>query len=302
MIKFSIVITTYNRIEDLKITLISLGNLFQRNDVELIICDDASTDGTQVFLKKNYNNHVLLFNNKGKGLIHNRNILNNKAKGLYIISLDDDACFLSKNVLEEIESCFINYPNCGVQNLRIFWSSNEPKLQLSKNKICKSKSFVGCGHVWRKLAWNSIANYPDWFVFYGEENFASYQLIKTVWSVYYNPNILIHHRVNIRARKKDNDYIIRSRRSFRAGWYLYFLFYPLKEIPRRLAYTLWQQIKIKTFKGDFKATIGVFQALFDVLYNFPKLVKNANRLTIKEFKEYQNLPSTKIYWKPEKKI
>ena len=34
---------------------------------------------------------------------------------------------------------------------------------------------------------------------------------------------------------------------------MYFLFYPIKVIPRRLSYTLWQQIKKKTFKGDIKA-------------------------------------------------
>ena len=82
---------------------------------------------------------------------------------------------------------------------------------------------------------------------------------------------------------------------------MYFLFYPIKEIPRRLAYTLWQQIKNKTLKGDFKATVAIFQAVLDVGYNFPKLVKKANRLTVQEFKEYQQLPDTKLYWKPEKK-
>jgi hypothetical protein len=35
------------------------------------------------------------------------------------------------------------------------------------------KSFVGCGHAWRMKAWHEIPNYPEWFEFYGEENYAS---------------------------------------------------------------------------------------------------------------------------------
>jgi glycosyltransferase involved in cell wall biosynthesis len=54
MIKFSILITTKNRLEDLKLTLQKISYLLLRNDVECIIYDDASTDNTSVFLKENY--------------------------------------------------------------------------------------------------------------------------------------------------------------------------------------------------------------------------------------------------------
>ncbi|MGY5354053.1 glycosyltransferase family 2 protein [Wenyingzhuangia sp. IMCC45467] len=299
-IKFSIVITTKNRLKDLIYTLKTLEVYTQRNDVEMIICDDASTDGTQEFLKNNCLEYTLIFNKKSKGLIANRNTLNNLAKGEYIISLDDDANFLSENVLEEIEKCFIDYPKCGVQNLRIFWSKKTPENKISTEKYQLNKGFVGCGHVWRKIAWDEIPNYPEWFVFYGEEDFAAFQLFKQGWNILYNPKVLVHHRVDIKLRKKQKDYRLRLRRSLRSGWYLYLLFYPTNEIPKRFIYTFWQQIKKKTFKGDVKATIAVFQAILDVIYNFPRIIKNANRLTTQEFKEYQQLPDTKLYWKPNK--
>jgi hypothetical protein len=59
------------------------------------------------------------------------------------------------------------------------------------------------------------------------------------------------------------------------------------------------QIKLKVFKGDFKALIAIIQALFDVAYNTFKLSKNSNRLTSVEFKEYSKLPNTKLYWNPK---
>ena len=184
-------------------------------------------------------------------------------------------------------------------SFRIFWGIDKPSNNISKDIPSKVKFFIGCGHAWRKKHWKKTPDYPSWFVFYGEENFASYQLFKNNLEVHYNPNILVHHRVHVKSRKLNKDYITRLRRSFRSGWYLYFLFYPIKEIPRRLVYTLWIQIKNKTFKGDFKATIAVFLAMFDVLINFIRLFKNSNRLTNKEFKEYQQLPNTVLYWKPE---
>jgi GT2 family glycosyltransferase len=146
-------------------------------------------------------------------------------------------------------------------------------------------------------AWRDIPNYPEWFVFYGEEDFASYQLFKKNWEIHYLPEILVNHRVDIKARKKSNDYRLRLRRSLRSGWYLYIMFYPKREIPLRFAYTFWIQIKRKVLKGDKRATIAIVQAFGDVLINIPRLLYSSNRLTEKEFKAYSELAETKIYWK-----
>jgi glycosyltransferase involved in cell wall biosynthesis len=299
MIKFSIVITTKNRCYDLLYTLNTLEEYVIRKDVELLICDDASTDDTVKFLKQFYSEHTLIFNKKSQGLIANRNTLNNLAKGAYIISLDDDANFISDNVLDEIEKCFVENPKCAVQALSIYWGLHKINVNIGYEKPSKSKGFVGCGHAWRKTIWNTIPKYPAWFVFYGEEDYASYQVLKYGFDVLYNPNILVQHRVDVKSRKKNKDYRLRLRRSLRSGWYLYVLFYPIKEIPKRFIYTLWIQIKNKILKGDLKATIAIIQAFFDLLLNLPRLVKNANRFSSKEFKEYQNLPNTVLYWKPK---
>jgi len=300
MIKFSIVITTKNRLTDLKVTLKSLNVLLQRNDVELLICDDNSTDGTVPFLQQNYIQHTLILNKETRGLIYNRNVLNSKAKGNYIISLDDDANFLTTDPLEKIEYYFTRNPACAVLSFRVFWGLKKPTTLVSFQKPKQVNSFVGCGHVWRKEHWQTIPNYPSWFIFYGEENFASNQLLKLNLQVHYFPEVLVHHRANIKGRKKQKDYSTRLRRSFRSGWYMYFLFYPVKKIPRLLLYTLWIQIKKKTLKGDMKATIGILQAVFDVFINLYKLVKNSNRFTEAEFKTYKKLPEAILYWNPTK--
>lgn len=298
-IKFSILITTKNRLTDLVFTLNEINFLMERLDVECIICDDGSTDGTFDYIKENLPKIIVFRNEVSKGLIFSRNVLLEKTTAKYAISLDDDAHFLSDNPLEVIENYFIENANCGVVSFRIFWGKNNPTSIQALEKPKRVKGFVGCGHAWRMSDWEIIPNYPDWFIFYGEEDFAAYQLFKKNIEVHYLPTVLVHHRVNVQARKSNQDYQLRQRRSFRSGWYLYFLFYPFSIIPKKLLYTLWIQLKNKTFKGDFKATLGIIQAILDVVLNFPKLLKQSNRLTTSEYQQLLKLPPTKIYWKPE---
>ncbi len=298
-VKFSILISTKNRLEALKQTLQKITHLLERDDVECIIYDDASDDGTVAFLSENYTTIQLVQNKKNKGYIYNRNYLLNNCKGNYAISLDDDSNFLTENCLEVIENHFLSNGNCGIIACRVFWGLKEPVSFHSNEKVERVNGFVGCGHVWNMKIWKTIPNYPNWFVFYGEESFASFQLLKRGLEIHYVPEILVHHRVNVSARKHDKDYQIRKRRSLRAGWYLYFIFYPISIIPRKMGYTIWQQIKNHTFKGDLKATIAIFQALGDVILNSFNIFKTSNRLTKEEYKEFINLPFAKIYWHPE---
>ena len=296
---FSILITTKNRLTALAFTLEKIKYLLDRKDVECLICDDGSTDGTSGYLQANYPEIQLIQNGKSQGLIFSRNRLLSLVKTDFAISLDDDAHFLMENPLEIIRKHFEEYPNCGLLALRVFWGLEEPETMVSDEKPHQVQGFVGCAHVWRMAAWHNIPNYPEWFVFYGEENFASYQLFKKNWEIQYLPEVLVNHRVNVKARKNNADYAIRLRRSLRSGWYLFFLFYPYREIPQKMAYSLWMQFKLKVFKGDFKALKAIVLAVFDLVWNIPKIIKNSNRLTREEYEEYVGLPETKIYWQPE---
>ncbi len=296
--KFTILITSKNRKEDLAFTLGKIKYLIE-SGVKCIICDDGSTDGTSDFLKVEYPTIQLIRNPKSKGLIYSRNRLLHLVTSEFAISLDDDAHFITKNPLESILNYFNQNEACGLISMRIFWGLENPIKIASQDEITRVKGFVGCGHAWRMKAWHDIPNYPDWFIFYGEEDFAAYQLFKKNWEIHYLPEVLVKHCVDIKARKYNNDYRLRLRRSLRSGWYLFVLFYPLNEIPRRFSYTLWVQIKNKVFKGDWMASLAIIQALCDLMINLPKLLKNSNRLSLQEFRDFNKLPDTKLYWTPE---
>ncbi|MBF4492873.1 glycosyltransferase [Flavobacterium sp. MR2016-29] len=299
--KFTIVIPTKNRLEDLKITLEKLKFLFNRRDVHFLICDDGSTDGTFDYITTHFPKIEIFSNKVSKGIHYTRNRMMERVKSPYAINIDDDIHFITQNPIEIIEEYFDLNPNCAILGFRIFWSKLPPH-SIETNEIAhRMKSFCAGASVWRMSAWNAITNYPEWFFFYGEEDFASYHLFKKDWEIYYLPNVLVNHRVNIQERKKDQDYSLRLQRSLRSGWYLYFLFYPIRVIPKKMAYSIGMQFKSKVFKGDFKALKAILLALFNLIFSIPKIIKNSNRLSVEEYNAYQKLEDTKLYWKPEDK-
>ncbi len=294
---FSILITTKNRKNELFFTLNSI-NTINSDKVEIVVFDDGSSDGTSDLIKEKFPSVLLYRNEISKGYMYCRNFMLNTTQAKYAISLDDDSNFLSDNPLEKIKNYFINNHDCGVIAFRIFWSDEKPNTIQTNQKTSQVKGFVGCGHAWRMDSWKVIPNYPEWFVFYGEEEYASYQLFKKKIQIHYLPSVLVHHRVKVQSRKLQSDYIQRQRRSLRSGWYLYFLFFPLKVIPKKISYSIYMQIKNKTFKGNFKATFAMIKAIFDLLLNLPKLSMQSNRLSIEEYNDYQKLEESKIYWTP----
>ena len=176
--KFAIHISTKNRKDDLLLTLATVYPLLENPAVACVVFDDGSEDGTAEAVKTQFPKVHLLQNKTSKGYIYCRNVMLSETQADVAVSLDDDAHFLSENVVECIINYFESQPQCGVIACRIFWGKEPPISLTTKSKSQRVKGFVGCGHVWNLQAWRDIPNYPEWFIFYGEEEFASYQLFK----------------------------------------------------------------------------------------------------------------------------
>ncbi|HEX8563110.1 MAG TPA: glycosyltransferase [Flavobacterium sp.] len=296
--KFAILITTKDRRDELLLTLRKIADLISRTDTRCIVLDDGSRDQTFENLQMHFPEIEVVRHQKSMGYLHSRNKLLEMANAEYAISLDDDAHFLSASPLAEIEKLFIENPACGLIAFRIFWGKTAPASTKSSDHAQRVQSFVGCGHAWRTSAWKVIPDYPEWFKFYGEEDFASYELFRAGFQVVYAPQILVHHRVDLKLRKNDSDYTRRLRRSLASGWLLYFLFVPLRLVPRKFAASIASQFRTKIFKGNLNALKALLLAFFDLIVAFPKIISNSNRLTLSEYQAYRKLSRTRIFWKP----
>lgn len=97
MLKYSIIIAVYNRIDEVKELLASAEEMdFNRDAFEFLFVDDGSTDGFEDFLKE-YNSpsglktSSIYQQNKGPGEARNNGMRN--AKGEYFIFVDSDCMF-----------------------------------------------------------------------------------------------------------------------------------------------------------------------------------------------------------------
>ncbi|CAI0883112.1 glycosyltransferase [Serratia quinivorans] len=98
--KVSVYISTFNRLDRLKRAISSVKGQDYHN-IELIVCDDASTDGTQSFMEdlaKKDPNIIYLRNEENKGACATRNLGIFKASGDFITGLDDDDEFTSDRI------------------------------------------------------------------------------------------------------------------------------------------------------------------------------------------------------------
>lgn len=95
--KYSIIIASYNRLEEIKELLASAEKLdFEREEFEFLISDDGSTDGTGEFIRSytsasGLNIRYIYQQNKGPGEARNHGM--REAAGNYFIYVDSDCMF-----------------------------------------------------------------------------------------------------------------------------------------------------------------------------------------------------------------
>ena len=99
---FSVIVPTYNRVAVLSKCLKALElQTFPLNKFEVFVCDDGSTDGTEELVKNLTLPYSLTYlKQKNKGPAAARNLGIKKAKGNYLLIINDDA-ILEKNVLQK---------------------------------------------------------------------------------------------------------------------------------------------------------------------------------------------------------
>ncbi len=111
--QLTIVITTYNRVERLKGSLPNLlnalGELPIPEDVEILVVNNASTDGTRSYLDSFTENQIRVIHNSiNQGMLGNLNVCALNAKGRYVWCLgDDDLVF--DGAIEEILTVIKNH-------------------------------------------------------------------------------------------------------------------------------------------------------------------------------------------------
>ncbi len=109
----SIVILTWNNLDATRKCMASLVPVAERDDVEVIIIDNGSTDGTPAALRREYPNVRLTVNRENRGVAAARNQGFIKARGGKILILDNDT-IVNREAIEGMEQYLDQHNDVGL--------------------------------------------------------------------------------------------------------------------------------------------------------------------------------------------
>lgn len=122
--ELTIAIPTYNRVKTLKQSLDLAVKYSQGKNIEVLVSDNASTDGTEAYMKEYvYSNPQVAYYRNASNLGFDGNFLNcfSRANGRYVLLLSDDDILMEgaiESILLAIEKSpvFIHLNTCGIKN------------------------------------------------------------------------------------------------------------------------------------------------------------------------------------------
>jgi len=123
-IKVSYIIITWNGLSFLQGLLSSMARQMQREDVEVLIVDNHSTDGTLAFLQESYPSLQPICQPENKGVAYARNIALKQAKGRYLFIVDNDIC-ITDEAVEGMEHYLDAHPEVGLCGCKLLSPNGE---------------------------------------------------------------------------------------------------------------------------------------------------------------------------------
>lgn len=103
----TIAIPTYNRVDNLRITLPEVLKVIKNESIEIIVSDNCSTDTTEEYMKEMVRKHRFIkYYRNIENIGPDRNFLNcfNKASGEYVFLLGDDDLLLENGLTSLMEA------------------------------------------------------------------------------------------------------------------------------------------------------------------------------------------------------
>lgn len=187
MVKFSIIITSYNYESYIVECLKSCLNQLNFTNYEIIIVDDGSQDGTKKLLSQFLDDKLSVYYLENSGIEKASNYGILKSKGEFIVRVDADDKLKDTFLFEmdEIISQSFHdfyYPNYFIidSESSILEKINLP--QFDKNEIFSRGDFLATGTVYRKDVLFEVGNYEEKVKNSGLENYEL--IIKLILSNY----------------------------------------------------------------------------------------------------------------------
>jgi GT2 family glycosyltransferase len=193
MMSATVVVTTRNRKDDLRVCLASVQR--QSVVVEMLVVDDASTDGTGEMVRAEFPRARLVSHDQMHGYIRGRNEAARLATGDVIVSLDDDAAFSSGRIVADTLACFGDDRVAAVAIPYIDVNRDPAVRQLPPDGdgVYLVESFIGTAHALRRSVFLRMGGYREELFHQGEESDLCVRLLAAGYVVRLGRGEPIHH-------------------------------------------------------------------------------------------------------------
>ncbi len=188
----SFIIVNYNRKEEILLTISkTLETIAGRlSDFEIVVVDNASTDGSADAIRQQYQQVILIENPTNTGAPA-WNLGFARATGKYFIILDDDSQI--DGGLEGALSFLDDHDDVGVLALNITGGA----FQTSQwSNLGEYAGFIGCGAIIKKELYDKIGGYADWIFLYTNEYEYGIRCLEAGYKILFYKDCHVTHRTS----------------------------------------------------------------------------------------------------------
>jgi len=187
----TVVVATHNRCAALRGTIAKLQKCeMSRGDYEIIVVDNASTDGTLRAIDRDVDVLIELRRNRGSCA---KAYGASRARGRYIVFLDDDSCPRLGSLSRMIER-FEQDSDLGAAGFTVHRADG------SQEGAALPGVFVGCGVGFRAEALRNVGGLDVSFFMQAEEYDVCFRLAGEGWNVEVFDDLHVDHRKTTTAR------------------------------------------------------------------------------------------------------
>lgn len=207
MDELSIVILSHNRLDCINGHWTALLETCDLHGAEVIVVDNASTDGSIEVLKAlrtKYSAMKLCLNASNSGVGAGRNAGYKLATRQFIVSLDDDA-EISCRDLAKIPDIFDELTDSGILAFKIFDVVKHSYLNDFGQKRCLVANFAGAGQAFRATLFAKIGYLDELCTFGGEEFDMSVRAFSAGFTTVYLPEVIVTHHSVVRQLTEQQD-------------------------------------------------------------------------------------------------
>ncbi len=221
----SVVILSHDRLSELKWNLTRLLAACRSDDeFQIIVVDNASTDGTQDFLRDMVRQHPLInvaFNAINKGVGGGRNMGYAIATRAFIVALDDDTA-IAAEYLRRVPILFRTLPDAGLLAFRVVHPSTDELQNPYGDQPFLLANHHGAGFALRRELFVKLGGIDEECDYGAEELDFSIRVHAAGFQIRYTPEITVHHNSMLRDNTEESRRLARRIYNNVRVYYKYF--------------------------------------------------------------------------------